>query len=210
MSSTRVPLLIVDAGHGGLRADGTYTTAPSKMFTHSEGVFHRGGTFFEGVFNRKLANVLIGLCKQANIETAKVYDEVEDTTLGLRVQRANALAVNRQAVYMSLHGNAFSNTNARGISVHIAHQASAQSQRLATLLAQELQKISETPFRRHNQQELFWRDNFFVLTRTNMPAVLSENGFFTNLQDANLMITDEFIARVAYAHFLAFIKFFQT
>jgi len=47
--------------------------------------------------------------------------------------------------------------------------------------------------------------NFYVLKKTQMPAILSENGFMTNLEDATNLMKDDFRQKVADAHF-EFIK----
>ena len=54
------------------------------------------------------------------------------------------------------------------------------------------------------QANMNWA-NFYVLRKTLMPAILSENGFMTNLEDATNLMKDDFRQKVADAHF-KFIK----
>ena len=42
-----------------------------------------------------------------------------------------------------------------------------------------------------------------VLKRTNCYAILTENGFYSNEKERNLMKTDSFITKVAYAHYVS-------
>ena len=42
---------------------------------------------------------------------------------------------------------------------------------------------------------------FYVLRKTKMPAILSENFFMTNRKECELLLTDEFRQRIANCHF---------
>ncbi|MEL7021126.1 MAG: N-acetylmuramoyl-L-alanine amidase, partial [Bacteroidota bacterium] len=68
----------LDAGHGGLDAQGQYVTAPSKMFRHQRGTFHAGGTFYEGVWNRTLTNRVILKLKRLGITYKLLHHEYLD------------------------------------------------------------------------------------------------------------------------------------
>ena len=43
--------------------------------------------------------------------------------------------------------------------------------------------------------------NFYVLRKTNMPAVLSENGFMTNFDDATKLLDPNVRQNIANAHY---------
>ena len=42
---------------------------------------------------------------------------------------------------------------------------------------------------------------FYVLRKTRMPAILSENFFMTNRRECELLLTEEFRERIAECHF---------
>ena len=42
---------------------------------------------------------------------------------------------------------------------------------------------------------------FYVLRKTKMPAILSENFFMTNKRECDLLLTPEFRDRIANCHF---------
>ena len=65
---------LLDAGHGGME-NGRYTTAPDKMYTFDDGL-----VFHEGVNNREIVDMLIGLLQKAGIRFMKVYHLEEDTS----------------------------------------------------------------------------------------------------------------------------------
>ena len=48
--------------------------------------------------------------------------------------------------------------------------------------------------------------NFYVLKKTNMPAILTENFFFDTYDDALLMSSDEGQDRIVQAHVNAIVK----
>jgi N-acetylmuramoyl-L-alanine amidase len=52
--------------------------------------------------------------------------------------------------------------------------------------------------------------NFFVLSQTSMPAVLSENGFFTNYKDAVMMFDPAFQDTLALCHARAVVDYAKT
>ena len=43
--------------------------------------------------------------------------------------------------------------------------------------------------------------NFYVLKYTKMPSVLTENGFMTNLKEAEVLMSDEGSYKLSLAHF---------
>jgi N-acetylmuramoyl-L-alanine amidase len=53
-------------------------------------------------------------------------------------------------------------------------------------------------------------ENFFVLSQTNMPAALSENGFFTNYKDALIMFDPVFQNTLALCHARAVVDYAKT
>ena len=52
--------------------------------------------------------------------------------------------------------------------------------------------------------------SFYVLRKTSMPAILSENGFFTNIDDAKYLLTEEAQWQIATAHFEAMQNMLDT
>jgi N-acetylmuramoyl-L-alanine amidase len=198
-------LICLDAGHGGIKA-GTgpekYVTYPSKCFQHRTGKFHSYGWFFEGVFNRAVVQYIEQYLKDWGYTTMKVYDEILDISLSKRVTKANFAAKNyKTSLYLSIHGNAAENKNAKGWEVFTS-PGQTKSDIYAELLFKEVkQSFPNWIFRPdltdgdHDKE-----DRFYVLTQTDMPSVLSENGFFTNYYDAKLMFDLDFQKKLALCH----------
>ena len=198
--------IYLDAGHGGLK-NGRYTTAPSKQFQHKNGKeYHGQGWFFEGVFNRAVVTSLESLLRGHEVPFLTVSHPTDDTTLFARVKRANddfrTLQAGTQALYISVHANASPTQRAFGAEVFSLRSTGA-SARAA--------KAFEKAFIKH-YSERQWRDckqaQFYVLRNTVMPAILTENFFFDNPTDADIMISD--YDRIARVHFDAIQTYFDT
>jgi N-acetylmuramoyl-L-alanine amidase len=127
---------------------------------------------------------------------------VLDTSLSKRVNKANFAAKNYKAsLYLSIHGNAAQNKNARGFEVFTS-PGQTKSDIYAELLFYRVKSQfpnwifrADTTDGDHDKEA-----RFHVLTQTNMPAVLSENGFFTNYHDAKLMFDTDFQNKIALCH----------
>jgi N-acetylmuramoyl-L-alanine amidase len=132
----------------------------------------------------------------------KVYDEILDTSLSKRVTKANFAAKNYKAsLYLSIHGNAAQNKSARGWEVFTS-PGQTKSDIYSELLFKEVkQSFPNWIFRADlSDSDHDKEDRFFVLTQTDMPAVLSENGFFTNYHDAKLMFDADFQKKLSLSH----------
>ena len=77
-----------------------------------------------------------------------------------------------------------------------------RSDLLATLIGNEVKDATPGWVHRHDYSDgdLDKEARFQMLTATKVPAVLTENGFFTNYNDAVLMIDREWQEAIAKAH----------
>lgn len=208
--------IFLDAGHGGInpkvKLPNGYTTYPSKCSQHNNGKFHSYGWFFEGVFNRDVTELIRQYLDDWGMTTMKVYDEIIDTPLSKRVQKANFASKNyKGSIYLSIHGNAAQNKNARGFEAFTS-PGQTQSDIYAEYLYKEVKKAypnwvfrSDLTDEDHDKEE-----RFYVLTKTSMPSVLSENGFFTNFQDAKMMFDPLFQNAIARCHARAVIDYAES
>jgi len=201
----------LDAGHGGIDPKGNYTTAPSKMFDHKTGVFHKGSVFYEGVWNRTLVNRVSEKLSNLGIRHVKVHHDYLDTPLEYRVDMANWYHRNfAQGIYLSTHANA-ANGQARGFEVYTSRGQTAADP-LATLLFNTVQELFGTRITYRTDYSDGDPDKeagFFVLTKTAMPAVLIEHLFFDNIHDARLLMDDEVVDLFAEAQVRTIIKHFS-
>ncbi len=200
----------LDAGHGGIDANGNYVTAPSKMFEHDNGTFHKGSTFYEGVWNRKMANLVASKLEHLNIHYLFVSHEYLDLSLQYRVDIANWYHRNyKRGIFVSIHSNASASHRARGFEIYTTPGVT-RSDELAEIYWDTVKEVmgdriiyrTDTSDGDHDKEA-----RFFVLTRTAMPAILGEHLFFDNEDDAKLLMDDEIVERFAEAQVQAIIKF---
>lgn len=199
-------LIALDAGHGGVNRYGVYTTAPAKQFFHPQQEFHKGGWFYEGVSNRRITDRLADLLLEEGIKHIKCYHPTLDTPLSRRVNIANQA---KATLFISNHSNASPSHNARGWEVFTGRGLTS-SDKAATILYEEMlnefgdEITYRTDFTDRDPDK---EENFFVLQRTRMPAILVENFFFDNLQDAQFVHRTDVIERIANAQLQLIKKF---
>lgn len=182
-------LWILDNGHG----KGT----PGKRSPK----FTDGRQLLEYEFNRKIVEKLMAKLDAAGIEYYNLVPEVEgDISLHTRVTRANQYSSQLPKLYVSIHGNAYGNgssfTSPNGIETFY-YSSSVKGRRMARI------------FQEHLIETINWKDRgiktarFYVLKHTSMPAVLTENGFYTNKDECEKMLDDSWQDKIAKAHYLA-------
>jgi N-acetylmuramoyl-L-alanine amidase len=169
--------------------------------------FHQNGYFYEGLANREYTNLLSfalsDFVKDGKLDIKRTYKEVEDNSLEQRVAIANADFKNRKkensdikALFYSQHFNASGKGEARGIRVFTT-VGKTQSDIAAEYILQSMVGIFGENLRGEPQKaavssetkdgDLDYEKDFYVIRKTDMPAVLCEGGFFDNFEDAKLI-----------------------
>lgn len=193
--------IFLDAGHGGIDKNGNYTTAPSKQFQHTQGTFHNGRWFYEGVFNRVITDIVAHKLRNLGISYLVVSHDYVDTPLAQRVDMANWYHRNyKPGIFISNHANA-SNGRARGYEIYTSPGktpsddiADLHWKNVRDLLGNRITMRSDLSDGHYDKEA-----GFFVLTRTAMPAVLIEHLFFDNYDDAMLLMDDNVVDLFAEA-----------
>lgn len=191
---------ILDAGHGGLSPEtGEYQTRGKRSPVFPPTSKYAGEVLYEGVRNRQVLKCLKELLDENNISYSVVSDEWRDNSLSDRVARANKIATEKEnCIYVSIHHNAYGKgwNNAHGISTY-HFPKSEKGFRLAGIF--NSQTVAEMGWRNRGVKSA----NFYVLKYTKMPSVLTENGFMTNLKEAEVLMSDEGSYKLSLAHFEA-------
>ncbi len=194
---------LLDAGHGGITSDGRYTTAPAKMYAFDDGL-----TFYEGVNNRAIADELIILMNQAGFDYERVYDQVLDTPLKERVEKANTLhAKGRRCIYVSIHSDAMPDTahgKGSGFSIYTS-KGNTRSDVIAKIFCDTYgDYLKEFKFRKDlSDGDADMEEDFYVLRKTNCPAILIENLFFDNRKEAEYLTSNAGRQKIADILFLS-------
>ena len=199
---------LLDPGHGGF-IDGIYQTAGKRSPQ-----FPDGSRLYEGEFNRDVTSRILDLCRgvrpgravnhaRVRAQAINLVDTEEDMPLRQRVAAANKIHKEKKnCIYVSIHSNAFGNgkefNSAKGTCTFY-HYKSRTGKVLATSLQKWLADLN--PFRDRGIRANDTWANFYVLRKTHMPAVLSENGFMTNFEDATRLMDPGVRQAIANAHF---------
>jgi N-acetylmuramoyl-L-alanine amidase len=188
-------LWILDNGHGGI-IDGEYQTAGKRS-----PVWDDGSQLFEGEFNRAIVNRLVKMCAEEGIECVNLVDTQEDTSLSKRTEKANDIHRKRadkdgKSIYVSIHADAFNKESANGWSVYTSEGKTKSDIIAKVLLDKATEEFPDEKMRGHKES------NFWVLRKTVMPAILSENFFMTNYNNChNYLLSEEGRDRIAKIHF---------
>lgn len=192
---------LLDPGHGGI-INGIYQTAGKRSPKWQDGT-----QLFEGVFNRKVTARVIELCIESGIDCVDIVNSNKDISLFNRVKRANEYAKNCPCILWSIHANAAGKPNTGTGWEVFTSPGKTKSDKYAEILYQEAKKEFGGEFRMRTDLSDGDHDKeakFYMLVKTSMPAVLSENFFMdTYTPDYKLISSDEGVERVAQIHFRA-------
>lgn len=206
-------LVCIDNGHA--------STTPGKRSSYlCSGVLPKL-ELYEYEFNRKVAKLLKEKLEKSGVHVFMVCPEVNrDIALTTRYRRANDYAEehsNLKPLLISIHANAHGNgtawTSARGWCAYTT-KGKNNSDKLAECLYDSAEEIFlpkdlsiRTDF---GDGDRDWEENFTIIWGANMPAVLTENFFYTNIDDCKYIMSDEGVEDVAEMHYRAILKFADT
>ena len=183
-------VVLLDNGHA--------STTPGK---HSP-KFPDGSRFYEYAFNRDIVKRIAAQLEGIGIKYHIIVPELDyDVPLTIRASRANSYAAKYgkdKCFLISVHSNAFGNgeswNNARGWSIYTT-KGRTKSDDYATVFFEEAAKLlpdyGMTLRRDMGDGDPDFEENFTILYKTVMPAVLTENLFFTNKQDIDFLMSEE-------------------
>lgn len=186
-------LWCLDNGHGQL--------TPGKRSPKLKS----GDQFFEYEFNRDIVKRIIVSLEALGIAYYNVVPEVRvDNFLQGRVLRANNHPSSMKRIFVSIHSNAGPSrwTPASGVETWFFYRSKTGA------------KIAAI-FQKHLIENTSWinrgiksrpREQFFVLKNTNMPAILTENGFFNNETQVYELMKPAVRQKIADAHVAAILE----
>ncbi len=198
---------ILDAGHGGM-VNGKPVTNGKRSPKLPDGT-----VLYEGVNNRLMVEYIK---KQFLGEGIRFYDCVSseyDVPLTTRVNRANKLNEKTPCVYLSIHSDAFGDgskwNDVSGIGIYTS-KGNTKSDSFASLFIEELfDNFNDTINLRIDTTDgdKDKEEDFYVLKKTNCPAILCEFGFHTNLKETIRMQKDDWRNTIAKSLIYAIKKF---
>ncbi|MCA1021668.1 N-acetylmuramoyl-L-alanine amidase family protein [Halobacillus litoralis] len=186
-------LVALDDGHG-MQTPGKRTPYIKEL----------GRSIKENEFNRKVVGYLADILLDHGFRVLLVAPTDYDTPLSVRTNDANRYGAD---IYVSVHYNAMSHSfdysSASGISVHIYNGwLSSGTKNLANCVLKYLKQGTK------QRNRGIVKNNFHVLRETNMPAILTENGFMDDREEALLMLKSSFQKEVATEHAQGICEYF--
>ncbi|MCM1262373.1 MAG: N-acetylmuramoyl-L-alanine amidase [Butyrivibrio sp.] len=171
-AENEIPVIFIDAGHGG----------------SDEGCARDG-------IQEKVINLEIAKLVQTQLEEAgyTVVMAREDDTYIAKEERVEAAKKVNADIYVSIHQNAAEVDNASGIEVwYDGTDTNRDSKRLAQLIWQQTMLSTGADMR-----ELRGDSNFHVTVNTTMPACLVESGFLSDADERAKLSTPEYQQQIA-------------
>jgi len=165
-----------------------------------------GERFYEYEFNRIIVKGIIKALKKHGVRYYNVVPEVNvDNFLKGRVLRANNVPSDIPKIFLSVHANAGPGTwtSAKGLETWYFH-GSRTGRKLAAVFQQQL--VNQLGWTNRGIKSQATKQ-FYVLRRTNMPAVLTENGFYNNRKEVYQLLDKEIQQKVITAHVDAILFF---
>jgi len=171
-------IVLLDNGHGGL-INGKYQTPGKRKDWGNNGII------YEGEFNRAIVNGIIQELTRLKIPYVNIAPEYWDVRLETRVKRANKYSPHN-SFYLSIHSNA---GGGHGSEIYTS-PGNTKSDAIATIFGKEF--IKEFPNRKlrtdYSDGDLDKERRFYVLTKTKMPALLTENFFMDNFEEFKTLL----------------------
>jgi N-acetylmuramoyl-L-alanine amidase len=193
-------LWLLDNGHGKL-------TSGKRSPLFDDGVTR----LLEYEFNRDVVQRIMARLDEIGVQYVDLVPEVETVGdfLEERVKRANAAPSNLPRLFVSVHSNAAPAPSGKWAAPHISgietwcFHTSSTGRQLAGVFQRRL--IEEMGWRNRHIKSRPTRQ-FYVLKKTVMPAILTENGFFNNKQQAIELMKPSVRQRIAEAHVRAILE----
>lgn len=170
------------------------------------------GRLLEYAYTREISDMLVNELKKLGIDAERVVKEEFDVPLAERCMRVNKYNADN-TILVSIHCNAAGAgtqwLNARGWSVFVSNNASNNSKKLATALADAAKELGIS-VRYQKPNVNYWSQNLAICRDTNCPAVLTENLFQDNKDDVNFLLSDEGKRTIVKIHVDGIIKYISN
>ncbi len=172
-------IVLLDNGHGGL-INGEYQTKGKRKD------WGNGQIVYEGEFNRAIVNGIIEQLTDLKIPYINIAPEYWDVRLETRVGRANKM-FGHKCFYLSVHSNA---GGGKGSEIFTS-PGDTKSDKIATIFGEEYK--NEFPNQKlrtdFSDGDLDKERRFYVLTKTKVPAILTESFFMDNFEEFKTFLT---------------------
>lgn len=205
-------IVILDPGH-------EQSVLPAKCSP----LFEDGKTRLEEwSYNRTIVSMLAEKLRADGIDVrVNVTEKVQKIGLSVRASRANkvvteARKAGKTPLFVSVHVNAAGNgqwMNAKGWSCFTT-KGKTISDAFATKMYEAAHEVLDPMGRKiredYSDGDPDWEENFTVIKKTNCAAILTENFFMDNKEEAAWLLTDEGKETVVEIHYRGILKYIAS
>ena len=186
---TSSKFIIIDAGHGN--------NSPGKRSP----IWKDGKQLFEWEFNRDIATRIANKLAYAGIRSRLLVTEKEDIQLSERCRRVNNICRihgKENCILISIHANAGGGT---GLEVFTS-PGNTKADEYATIMLDTLKySFPKEKIRTdYSDGDADKEARFYMLQKSQCPAILTENLFMDNETDCRKLMDDDFREQIAEAH----------
>jgi len=186
-------IIVVDPGHGGFDPGAWRGSLLEKDITLQI------SKKLQAYLSEAGAVVILLREKDEDLAPAPFKGSVRErkrSDLAARVESANK---SKADIYVSIHTNADTSPRWSGAQTFYNSKSDA-SKILAEAIQEEFIRVLGNTKRKAKT------GNYYIIDKTEMPAVIAEVGFISNPVEARLLSDDEYQERIAYAIFSGIIK----
>lgn len=188
--------IVLDAGHGG-DDPGKIGINGSKEKDINLAIAERVKMYLEAndvkvVMTRETTDGLY----DANAENKKVQD---------MKRRIAIIEENQPLATVSIHQNSYTEEYVNGAQVFY-YKDSQEGELLASLLQESLRENLNP----ENHRQMKANSSYYLLKKTQIPTVIVECGFLSNAREAELLCTEEYQDRVAWAIHMGIMQFINA
>ncbi len=169
---------------------------------------------------REIADRVVRELKSLKYDTQLLTPETYDVSITKRVLRANEVCKKygaKNVLLVSIHNNAAGNglwSQASGFSVFVSKNSSANSKKCARIFTEEA-VARNLMGNRAIPSEKYWTwswttDDIGILSKSNCPAVLTENLFMDNKQDCDFLLSEAGKRAIVDLHVSAITKYIKS
>ncbi|KXZ39018.1 N-acetylmuramoyl-L-alanine amidase [Alkalithermobacter thermoalcaliphilus JW-YL-7 = DSM 7308] len=200
--STNMPVtnkvIILDAGHGDL----------------DTGAVGENNTFEKDI-NLQIVLKLRTLLEESGAlviltreKDQRLYDKaqtIREKYLEDLRNRKQLIKDSKADLLISIHLNSFPQKKYYGAQVFYP-KSDKKSKEIAQFIQEELRRVLD----KENKRNIKPRDNIYLLENNNIPSVLIECGFLSNEREAELLKTDSYQDKIAWAIYIGIQKYFSS
>lgn len=199
--------VLIDNGHGKETAG---KKSPFSMHRVNPAL-----PFEEWSFNREIAKMLEMRLRRAGVDAERIVTEDIDVSLGERCRRVNAICNKigaRNVILISIHANACGNgdawNTARGWCAYTSigkTKSDALAECIYKHAAETFAGMKIRTDKTDGDSDI--EENFYILKNSACPAVLTENFFYTNVDDVKFITSEKGKDMVTDVHFNAVVDY---